>query len=58
MKFASAEGFKARWAEFWAHSQAGAFKPRDYILDNLTLEKGALHYYRIAQAVMQRQLTR
>ncbi|MGY8682850.1 glycosyltransferase [Bradyrhizobium sp. UFLA05-153] len=54
MKFANAEGFKSRWAEFWAHSEAGDFKPRDYVLDNLTLEKGALHYYEIAQAVMQR----
>jgi len=24
-------------------------------MDNLTLEKGALHYYGIAEAVMQRQ---
>jgi len=25
------------------------------VMDNLTLEKGALHYYGIAEAVMQRQ---
>ena len=58
MKFTNAEGFKARWADFWSHSKSGDFKPRDYIMDNLTLEKGALHYYRIAQGVMQRQSAR
>jgi hypothetical protein len=58
MKFASGEDFEAGWAEFWAHSEASDFTPRDYILDNLTLEKGALHYYEIAKAVMQRLSTR
>jgi glycosyltransferase involved in cell wall biosynthesis len=55
MKFTGSDGFEADWQEFWSRSATGAFKPRDYILDNLTLEKQALHYYEIAKAVMQRQ---
>jgi hypothetical protein len=55
MKFADIRGFKADWQAFWMRSAAGDFTPRDYILDNLTLEKRALQYYEIAQAVMQRQ---
>jgi hypothetical protein len=55
MKFADIDGFKAGWWEFWTRSAAGAFKPRDYILDNLTLERQALRYYEIARAVLQRQ---
>lgn len=54
MKFVDAEGFRSRWSEFWSQTGAGQFQPRQYVLDNLTLEKGALHYYEIAQAVMQR----
>ncbi|MCP3460205.1 glycosyltransferase [Bradyrhizobium sp. CCGUVB23] len=54
MKFVDAEGFSSRWSEFWTQAGTGDFQPRQYVLDNLTLEKGALHYYEIAQAVMQR----
>lgn len=55
MKFADMRAFETSWREFWTRSAAGEFAPRDYILDNLTLEKQALRYYEIAQAVMQRQ---
>jgi hypothetical protein len=54
MKFVNVNGFQADWQEFWMRNAAGSFKPRDYILDNLTLEKQAQHYYEIAQAVMRR----
>ncbi|MGY4604029.1 glycosyltransferase involved in cell wall biosynthesis [Bradyrhizobium sp. USDA 4474] len=53
--FVDAVGFGSGWSEFWSHVSAGDFAPRDYVMDNLTLEKGAMHYYRIAEAVMQRQ---
>lgn len=53
-KFIDAAGFVADWGDFWSHVRAGDFAPRDYVIDNLTLEKGALHYYGIAEAVMQR----
>ena len=43
---------------FWTRTKAGDFRPRQYVIDNLTLEKQALHYYQIAEAVMQRQPAR
>ena len=55
MKFVDAENFDTGWREFWTRNVAGEFKPRDYILDNLTLERQALQYYEIAQRVMERQ---
>jgi hypothetical protein len=54
MTFTDADGFTSGWDRFWAQASAGDFAPRDYVLDNLTLEKGALHYYEIAEAAMQR----
>ncbi|WFU28817.1 glycosyltransferase family 1 protein [Bradyrhizobium sp. CB1717] len=53
MTFTDAAGFVSTWSEFWSHVSAGDFAPRDYVTENLTLEKGALHYYEIAEAVMQ-----
>lgn len=53
MTFTDAAGFTSGWSEFWSHVSAGDFAPRDYVIENLTLEKGALHYYEIAEAVMQ-----
>jgi hypothetical protein len=55
MTFADANAFVAAWSDFWSEVSAGGFAPRDYVMDNLTLEKGALHYYEIAEAAMQRQ---
>jgi glycosyltransferase involved in cell wall biosynthesis len=55
MTFTEANGFLSDWGEFWSEVGASGFSPRDYVMDNLTLEKGALHYYRIAEALMQRQ---
>jgi hypothetical protein len=55
MTFVDAEGFKTDWSAFWARASAGEFTPRDYVMDNLTLEGQALRYYEIAEAAMQRQ---
>ncbi len=55
MKFVDAAGFKSGWDGFWTRVRAGSFTPRDYVLDELTLEKRALQYYEIAQSVMQRE---
>jgi glycosyltransferase involved in cell wall biosynthesis len=46
--FANISQFPDRLSEFWARLQAGSLHPRDYILDNLTLEKCAQDYLRIA----------
>jgi hypothetical protein len=54
MTFTDADGFTAAWNGFWSHVGAGGFAPRDYVMDNLTLEKGALHYCGIAEAAMRR----
>jgi hypothetical protein len=54
MTFTDADSFAAGWGRFWSEVDAGGFTPRDYVLDHLTLEKGALHYYEIAEAAMQR----
>lgn len=54
MTFTDAGGFAADWGTFWARVDGGGFAPRDYVIENLTLEKGARHYYDLAQAVMRR----
>lgn len=55
MTFTDADSFAAGWGRFWSEVDADGFAPRDYVLDHLTLEKGALHYYEIAEAAMQRR---
>lgn len=45
-KFANAEEFPMQLGNFWESYQLGMYSPRDYILDNLTLEKCALQYLR------------
>ena len=55
MTFVDADGFKADWNTFWSRASACEFAPRNYVMDNLTLEGQALRYYEIAEAVMQRQ---
>jgi glycosyltransferase involved in cell wall biosynthesis len=51
IKFGNASEFPSRLDEFWGRFQQGAFRPRDYILDNLTLEKCAKEYVSIAERV-------
>ena len=51
MKFETADEFMDRFGDFWGRVQAGAFAPRDYVVENLTLEKCARHYASIAEEV-------
>jgi glycosyltransferase involved in cell wall biosynthesis len=44
MKFQDFTGFERGWPEFWASVQRKAYYPRDYILENLTLEICAQRY--------------
>jgi hypothetical protein len=55
IKFVDVATFEGGWRNFWSQVEAGGFSPREYILDNLTLEKQARAYYEIAQGIMQRQ---
>jgi len=50
-KFAGYDKFLAGWNAFWSDVSAGRFKPRDYVLENLSLEKCAIEYARIMQEV-------
>lgn len=43
-KFASVAEFDGVWAQFWDAYQSGRYNPREFILDNLTLEKCARQY--------------
>jgi len=54
-RFPDIAGFEAGWADFWAGCAAGAFDPRGFVLDNLTLEQRALQYYQIAQSIVRQQ---
>jgi len=55
MKFKNTEEFENRFGEFWAQVQAGKFAPRDYITQNLPLEKCARKYRDIADRVRKDQ---
>ena len=43
-KFTRADEFENVWSSFWEGVLASRFKPRDYIMENLTLEKCASAY--------------
>jgi hypothetical protein len=51
MKFEDIGTFEAAWRQFWELSQAQAFRPRDYILETLTLEQRAREYFEIARSL-------
>ncbi len=51
MKFDDFQVFEERWGDFWPNVMSGRFSPRDYILENLTLEQCASAYLRIAESV-------
>jgi glycosyltransferase involved in cell wall biosynthesis len=55
MKFDGLPQFKERLGEFMEKLHAGKFSPRDYILENLTLEKCAQRYLDILEEVHGRQ---
>src|SRR6266853_3793648 len=44
MKFVEVAEFPARLDEFWERAGRNGFRPRDYILENLTLEICAQRY--------------
>jgi glycosyltransferase involved in cell wall biosynthesis len=50
LKFASIQDFEMKLNEFLKLYQTGVFKPREYILENLTLEKCAANYVNIVQS--------
>lgn len=47
-RFADLSDFRTGWEEFWDGVGGEAFRSRDYVLENLTLEKCACDYLRIA----------
>jgi hypothetical protein len=51
MRFPDLPGFESSWGPFWEAAQAARFAPRDYILENLTLEKCAAEYCAIAREI-------
>jgi len=50
-KFKNATEFGVLWPDFWENVKADRFAPREYILENLTLEKCARRYVEIAQSI-------
>ncbi len=55
MAFSDYQAFEAAWPQFRERNAAGAFQPRQYILDNMTLELRAREYYEIAASLMMAQ---
>jgi hypothetical protein len=51
MKFADYAEFEGRWSAFWPAVQGGSFKSRDYVLENLSLEKSAREYARAVLSI-------
>lgn len=51
LTFKDAPEFGPELDAFWEDLETGSFSPRDYILENLTLEKSAQHYVDIARSV-------
>jgi hypothetical protein len=51
MKFRDWAGFKETFAPFWDDVRAGRFAPREYIMENLTLEKCAQQYVDITRGL-------
>jgi hypothetical protein len=51
MRFESRERFEELWPEFWRKVRAGAFRPRDYVLEHLSLEQCARDYANIVRGV-------
>jgi hypothetical protein len=49
IKFPDLASFHERFEEFWEGVQRGRFSPRNYILENLTLENCARRYVELAQ---------
>lgn len=52
LKFSTEKEFTEKLGDFAHALSQGLFNPRDYILENLTLEKCALEYYKIANSII------
>ncbi len=52
MKFENVAQFGKQLERFWSGMQNGSFRPRDYILSNLTLEACAESYLRICESTL------
>jgi hypothetical protein len=50
-RFSDFADFEMKWDVFWFDAQGGHFTPREYILENLTLEKCARDYVEIAYSL-------
>jgi glycosyltransferase involved in cell wall biosynthesis len=48
-RFSNITEFELVWNRFWNDASANCYKPRDYILENLTLERCAGEYLKMAQ---------
>jgi hypothetical protein len=53
-RFSDIQEFQLLWNEFWELAEAKSFRPRDYVLENLTLEKCAPEYLSIVQQLRTR----
>jgi hypothetical protein len=51
--FKDASAFSDAWSHFWEDVRSQRFRPRNYVLENLTLEKCARQYWSIAQDAAQ-----
>jgi glycosyltransferase involved in cell wall biosynthesis len=51
MKFRDLGEFTEKLGDFWDKTQSGAFAPREYIMENLTLEKCAQQYLDIVEEI-------
>lgn len=52
-RFADAKDFAAEWHEFWEGAQSIRYRPRDFVLENLTLEKSAREYVDFARRILE-----
>ena len=52
LKFADALEFSNRFEEFWTGVLEQRFQPRDYVVENLTLEKCSRHYLELVGRVL------
>ena len=50
-KFKDGDDFVVEWLQFWDEFQLRRLKPRDYIMENLTLEKSAHQYVNFVKKV-------
>lgn len=49
--FKTIDEFAPQWDEFWRDHRDGRYRPRDYILETLTLERSARHYVEFVHAL-------